>query len=113
MLSVAPAIDPDPLLVTDTVAPAAPWLGVAELTVTDAAVTVNPRASAPLLPSGFVTVTFRAASAAPLAIVSVAVSCVGDVTVRFDTVMPAPTLRLAPPVNPKPLIATETAAPGV
>jgi len=113
MLSVAPAIDPDPLLVTGTVAPAAPWLGVTELTVTDAAVTVKPPASAPLLPSRFVTVTFRAANAAPLAIVSVAVSCVDEFTVRFDTEIPAPTLRLAPPANPEPLIVTETAAPGV
>src|SRR5215831_14264932 len=116
-LGVAPGIDPDPLVVTGTVtgtvAPAGPWLGVTELTVTDAAATVNPPASNPLLPPRFVTVTFRAASAAPSAIVSVAVSCDGDVTVRFDTVIPAPTLRLAPPANPEPLIVTETAAPGV
>src|SRR5215467_88798 len=102
-----------PLGVTGTVAPAAPWFGVTELTVTDAAATVNPPASTPLPPPGFVTVTFRAASAAPLAIVSVAVSCVGDVTVRFDTAIPVPTLRLAPAANPEQLTATETAAPGV
>src|SRR5262249_48153307 len=115
-LGVAPGIDSEPLVVTGTVgtvAPAGSWLGVTELTVTDAAATVNPPASTPLLPPRFVTVTLRAASAAPPVSVSVAVSCVGDVTVRFDTMIPAPTLRLAPPANPEPLIVTETAAPGV
>jgi hypothetical protein len=45
--------------------------------------------------------------------VSVAVSWVADVTVRFETVMPAPKLTVDQAPNPDPVIVTVAAAPGV
>src|SRR2546430_5605697 len=50
----------------------------------------------------------RAPKAAPLATVSVAVSCVGEPIDTFDTVMPAPTLSVAPAANPDPMTSNDT-----
>src|SRR5262249_4316903 len=65
-----------------------------------------------LPPPGFVTVTPRGPVAAPAAIVRVAVMLVEDATVRFETVMPAPALNVAPATKPAPVIITGTAALG-
>jgi len=56
--------------------------------------------------------TSRAPSVAVLANCSVAVICAGDVSVTFDTVIPAPMLTTAPAANAEPLIVTETVVPG-
>jgi hypothetical protein len=50
---------------------------------------VKPPVRVPLEPPEFVTVRSRALSIPPLAIASVAVSCVADPTVAFDTVIRA------------------------
>ncbi|MDO8479284.1 MAG: hypothetical protein Q7W02_24460 [Candidatus Rokubacteria bacterium] len=110
-LTVTPAANPDPLIVTGTVAPAAPCVGATELTVMGAT-TVKPPVSVPPTPPVFATVTLRVPSAVPLAIVSVAVSCVADFTVTLLDVTPVPlTLTVTPVANPDPLIVTGTVAP--
>ena len=111
-LIVAPATNPDPVTVTAMVAPAVPWLGVTELTVTAAAAIENPPVSVPVPPPGLMTLTSRAPDAAPAAMVSVAVSCVADTREIFDAEIPTPALRVAPVANPDPLIVTATAVPG-
>gem|GEM_PF-4809840 len=60
-----------------------------------------------------VTVTLRAPDVAPLARVSVAVSCVADPTDTVLAVTPDPLrLTVAPVAKPVPMIVTGTAAPG-
>ena len=111
--TVAPTANPVPLIVTGTAAPGVPWFGDTEVTVTAAPVTVNPPTSVPLPPLELVTVTSRAPAVAVAEIVSVAVSCVADTKVRFDTVMPVPLrLTVEPALNPAPLIVTGIAVAG-
>src|SRR5262245_6590594 len=75
-------------------------------------VTVNPELSVPVPPAGLVTVTSRAPCVAVLANWSGAVSCVGDASITFDTVIPAPMLTISPVANADPLIVTATVVPG-
>ena len=76
----------------------------------DALVTVKPPVSVTLPPPGFVTITSRAPGAAPAAMASVAVICPAP-TDTFDTVIPAPTLTVAPDTKPDPLIVMGTDVP--
>src|SRR5262249_36568421 len=72
-LTMAPAANPLPVMVTGTIAPGAPGVGVTEVIAMSGAVTEKAPASVPVPPFGFFTVRSLAPIAAPAATVRVAV----------------------------------------
>src|ERR1700675_2282713 len=99
------------------VAPEATVIGVLlalTVTVGDAiAVTLRLLGKVAFNPPGFVTITLRAPTVAPAAIVSVAVSCVAVGTATLLTVMPAPALTVAPLWKLVPVIVIAMVLPTV
>src|SRR5262249_51892573 len=72
-LTEVPAATRLPVMVTGTVAPGTPWLGVTDVIAIAGAVTEKAPGSVPFPPFGFVTVRSRVPIAAPAATVRVAV----------------------------------------
>src|SRR5205823_4845501 len=112
-LKVAPVWKLVPVIVTGTLLPTVPCVGAIVVTVGAAAATVKPPVRVPLCVSGFVKVGRASRREAPAAIASVAVSCVAEGTLTLLTVMPAPTLKVAPVWKLVPVIVTGTLLPTV
>src|SRR5215218_3125154 len=105
-VTAAPRAKPVPLIVTKRRdAPRDRMLGLREVTVTDASVTVRPPLRVTVAPPGLVTVTLRAPTAAVAATVTLTVSWVALSTTTDPAVTPVPeTATVAPALNPLPLI---------
>ena len=95
------------------VAPCAPLVGVAEVTVGAGGgeITVNPLTRLPLWASVFVTVTVRPPEAAAAPIVMLDVILVEEFRTQVFTVIPTPNEQVGLARNPVPTIAVLTVAP--
>ncbi len=114
-LHVAPLTKFVPVTITTRLCPGLPVVGLTPVTVGAGAgtnvVTVKALARLPLWASGLVTVTVRVPSVAPVAMLTLAVSCVADPNVHAVTVMPAPKLHVAPLTKFVPVTATVRLCP--